>query len=94
MTDLSRTIQHYVGEATRIALEAKAAGVILTIENRPQQPLAMGNTKPHVEARAAVARPAPPPLPREHQISDREWSARDPSLREGSTVRVPGVGEL
>jgi hypothetical protein len=23
-----------------------------------------------------------------------QWAAQDPSLREGSTVRVPGVGEL
>ena len=28
------------------------------------------------------------------EISDREWAAQDPSLREGSTVRVPGVDEL
>lgn len=31
---------------------------------------------------------------RQQQISGREWAAQDPSLREGSTVRVPGVMEL
>lgn len=39
------------------------------------------------EAHVQMAR-----FPRE--ISDREWAAKDPILREGSTVRVPGVGEL
>jgi len=42
---------------------------------------------------------APPQLRRAKQnndpeANDRTWAARDPSLREGSTVRVPGVGEL
>ena len=28
------------------------------------------------------------------RISDREWAAQPANLREGCTVRVPGVGEL
>lgn len=28
------------------------------------------------------------------KMSDREWAAQDPSLREGCTVHVPGVGDL
>ena len=28
------------------------------------------------------------------EMSDREWAAQNPSLREGTTVHVPGVGDI
>ncbi|TAL65653.1 MAG: hypothetical protein EPN79_10745 [Burkholderiaceae bacterium] len=46
---------------------------------------------------ASYTEPVFAPVPasnHEQQISDREWAAQDPSLREGATVHVPGVGAL
>lgn len=32
--------------------------------------------------------------PARSEISDREWAAQPANMREGCTVRIPGVGEL
>lgn len=79
--------------------DAEAAGVTLRI-SAPQTPLRMAENNHVVDAWPARNGPKPQPVGRwsgatpQREISDREWAARDPSLREGSTVRVPGVGEL
>lgn len=45
-------------------------------------------------AKAAGTEYFSPTLHAQREMSDREWASQDPSLREGCTVHVPGVGDL
>jgi len=38
--------------------------------------------------------PTYPGVSEPYRMSDREWAAQDPSLREGCTTHIPGVGDL
>lgn len=82
---------HILAKAAKLVAEADALGVSLRIDRVPVHPLAMGNARHVVDAWPARHQPAPPAR---REISDREWAAQPANMREGCTVRVPGVGEL
>lgn len=84
-----------------LVVTAQKLGVSLRIDRVPLEPLAMGNVRHIVEA--WPARKLQPetiwPFPTRglgpSAVPQRcEWAAQPANMREGCTVRVPGVGEL
>lgn len=85
---------------------AEKMGVSLRIDRVPLRPLATGYVRHVVEAwPARKLQPetiwpfptrglGPSAVPQRHQMSDRDWAAQPANMREGCTVRIPGVGEL
>lgn len=55
-----RYINHITQRAKALVQDAESMGLVLTIEQRPLQPLAMGNTETVVSVRPARERAAPP----------------------------------
>lgn len=100
LTDAER-VGHIKEMAQKLVKDAERMGVSLRIDRVPLRPLAMGHAQHVVEAWPA-RHPQPQVTPRggldtplrHNQISDREWAAQPANMREGCTVRVPGVGEL
>ena len=87
--------------AQKLVEDAERMGVSLRIDRVPLRPLAQRHARHIVEA--WPARKLQPetiwPFPTRgqgpsNQISDREWAAQPANMREGCTVRIPGVGEL
>ena len=91
-------------QAKELVALAERMGMSLRILRNPLQPLAMGHAEQVVEVWTARQKPVqvtprggldvPLQRPERREISDREWAAQPANMREGCTVRIPGVGEL
>ncbi len=105
LTDAER-VEHIRELAQQLVDTAVRMGVSLRIDRVPLRPLASGHMRHVVEAwPARKLQPetiwpfhtrglGPSATPQRREISDREWAAQPANMREGCTVRVPGVGEL
>lgn len=106
----SEEIRDITHRAVQLVEECKRLGLVLDIEHLPVHPLSMGNTQARVRVREHLAvfrareadRAMHGPVVEirvrrsslDLKISDREWAAQSAGVREGCTVRVPGVGEV